>query len=146
MSLATQNFIVERLKQASVFTSVELALGVPDLKKIVILGDAQAWVIELHASPDRNIRDIGSPVQREPQVYAVLIGVRNYNDPTGGNSVQLLESMRLAVRQAVFGLSVGERFDSFTLAGAELLLFEPECIFWVERFQIAHIIDKDNLL
>ncbi|NPA72676.1 MAG: hypothetical protein GXO35_07590 [Gammaproteobacteria bacterium] len=146
MSLAIQNIIIDALKQANTFSGVDLALGVPDLKKQIIVGDAQAWVIELLANPDPNIRDIGSPIQREPQVYAVLIGIRSHNDPTGSNSVEKLENQRLAVRQALFGMVPEVGHEAFTLAGAELLRFSNNAVFWVERFQTAHIITKESLL
>lgn len=146
MSVAIQNWIVDELKSQNAFADVGIALGLPDLKSQVILGDAMALVIELRANPDSNHRDIGDPIQREMQVYAVLIGVKSYNDPTGSQTAQHLEQKRLGVRQALFGKRPYPHYEALILAGAELLHFSDEAIFWVERFQTAHVITTESLL
>lgn len=146
MSLLIQQTIVGRLSGISALSKVDLALGVPDLTKQIIVGDAQAWVIELLATPLESLRDMGPPVQQEHQTYAVLIGLRNHNDATGANAVNKLEVIRLAVRAALFGAVPQEGHDHFTLAGAELLRFSPSAIYWVERFKTSHYICEEDLL
>lgn len=146
MSQAIQKKIIEMLSLSAEFKKVVSALGVPDLKTLTIVGESQAWVIELIGNPDPNQRDIGEPYQKETQHYAVLIGIKATNDPTGARSEEALEAKRLAVRSALFALVPAPGHDAFTLAGAELLYFSTNAVFWVERFKTAHIISKESLL
>lgn len=147
MSSLVSQAIANRIKTVSptAFTHVKRALNVNNIIGNPISGNAQAWVIELVGQPDRNQRDIGSAVQFEDVLYAVVIGLKTTNDPTGEKSVVKLDALRLAVRQSLFDWSP-DGLDPFILAGNEQLHSEPGAVYWVERFSSKHLIHKDNLL
>lgn len=137
--------ISEHISSLTTFAKVIRIVHVKGAINQKIIGEAQAWVIDLFGSPEPSVRDIGSPVQPETVVCAVVIGLKAPNDPLGEKAVTKLDAMRLALRQQLFGWSPQD-YDPIELAGHELLHEEAGVIYWVERFRSKHLIHKDNLL
>ena len=145
MSIYIQEQIVQLIKANSIMSNVEPTLGLPNLDNLIIYGDSQAWVYELAGNPIA-VEGTGKLLQQETQLYAVLIGIKTHNDNTGSSATAQLQQARQEVRQALFDVVPSPNYWAFELAGAELLHFAENAVFWVERFKTSHLISSENLL
>lgn len=146
MSKAIQDKIALLLLNSAVFNKVEVTLGVPDFENLAIVGNEQAWVIELYSRPDDPLPGLGNILQQEHQVYAVLIGIKTVNDKGGIRAVATLEQKRQDTRQAIFQVAPAGGYDRFSLVSSELMHYSKNAVFWVERFKTSHLISAENLL
>lgn len=146
MSKAVLHEIVTRITDATQFSKVSAAIHIKNVVGSPISGQAQAWVIELDSKPNQPQQDIGSLLQEEPVRYAVVIGLRTVNDPTGEKAVSDLDELRHHVRQQLFDWRPSAEYDTFCLAGAELIYSEAAALYWAERFEIKHFISQGELL
>jgi len=146
----TAQQIINELIASHAFRGVSLAIDSESvMQEKQIKGNAQAWVIELKTNAKQNSRDMGTPVQIEQQLFAVIMAIKQVNDGDGEKTAAILKEKRLAVREKLFGFvpkSVNDSYTPLVLAGSRLLKIKKPITFWAEIFSTTHQIDMENLI
>lgn len=78
--------------------------------------------------------------QRVDVSLSIFLAVKNAKDSRGQAGMSDLETLRLAVRDALLGWAPATDIEPLTYAGGELFRFDPGLIWWREGWRTAHYI------
>jgi hypothetical protein len=127
-----------------------LIAQVPDFKRVHGAADfsaalergqlgADAWLVMLETRAERNQLISGGTSQRVTARFAVLEWVTAANDPSGDAALDLLESKRQKVLDALVGWAPAAGFNPIEYDGGRLIKFVPPGVLWTDEFRIQFL-------
>jgi hypothetical protein len=117
------------------FKQVKTAVNLREAIKQPIHKGNIAFVVPVSERPAGNSRDtdVGQPLQEITITFGVVIGLQSINDATGESTMADLETLRLAVRNTLYGFKPTNH-EPILLAASDLVAFVPNGLWWIDRF------------
>lgn len=98
-----------------------------------------AYVIPLTDSADDPYLGIGATAQRITATFGVLLIAANHvRGRLGTKALEDLNTLRVAVRQALIGWQPGAAFEPCLFSDGALIDFEPGLIYWQDNYRTAY--------
>lgn len=120
--------------QDSPIDKVGLALDLASAMKSAPRRSVECYVFPVRETPGSNERASGPARQKINITIGVVIGISANNDPSGERSVDELESVKNAVKDALFGWTPDGAKTRFLLGESKLVRMVPGGIWWLEQF------------
>lgn len=130
LKTAVQNILSE--SGEPLFKEVGSAFGVQQAMSSPLQASPVAFVVPIAEDPSPNSRDVGLTLQEMKQTYGVLIGLITSGDDD--SDIAELERVRQLVRDELYGQSLLDGFEPFSLANNNMQSLQNGQLFWMDRF------------
>lgn len=132
-------FIARLKTEASTLRNVAGAAEATAAQKASTASLPAAYVYLERESAPAKVAASGAHLQRITARVAVLIAVRNYRDPRGGDAMQDLQSRIADVRAALIGWKPDQALTTVDFRDGRLVSFDDAIVWWQESFDCDYL-------